>query len=86
VAGSDEIHALWSRVIGIADDVIQQRRAAQDAARELDRLRVGLVRLEEALRPFVGLAAQWDYDVDRREEREREILRAAETVRRNFDA
>ncbi len=73
-------------MIGIANDVIQQRRAAQDAARELDQLRVELVRLEEALRPFVGLAAQWDYDVDRREEREREILRAAETVRRNFAA
>jgi hypothetical protein len=86
VTGSDETHALWSRVIGIADDVIQQRRPAQDAARELDQLRVELVRLEDALRPFVGLAAQWDYDVDRRQEREQEILRAAETVRRNFGA
>lgn len=86
MTGSDEIHALWSHVIGIADDVIQLRRAAQDAARELDQLRVELVRLDEALRPFVGLAAQWDYDVDRREEREQEILRAAETVRRNFGA
>ena len=80
----DEIRALGSRVIDTIDDVVQLRRAPHGAARELDELRTELVMLEEALRPFVGLAAEWDYDPDRRHELEQEILRAAETLRRNF--
>jgi hypothetical protein len=81
---SDEIRTLWSRVIDIANDVIQQRCSAPEAARELDRVRTNLVELEDALRPFVGLAAEWDYNAGRRPEVEREILSAAETLRRNF--
>ncbi len=81
---SDEIRALRSRVTDIANDVIQLRRSAPEAALELDRLRASLVLLETALRPFVGLAAEWDYDPARRPEVEREILSAAETLRRNF--
>ena len=84
MSDSGEIRALWSRVIDTANDIVQQRRAPYDAARELDLLRVELVRLEEALRPFVGLGAQWDYDADRRQECEHEILAAAETLRRSF--
>jgi hypothetical protein len=80
---SDEIRALSSRVIDIANDVIQLRCSAPEAALELDRLRASLVLLEAALRPFVGLAAEWDYNPDRRPEIEREILSAAETLRRN---
>jgi hypothetical protein len=81
---SDEIRALWSRVIDIANDVIQLRCSAPEAARELDRVRTNLVRVEGALRPFVGLAAEWDYNLGRRPEIEHEILSAAETLRRNF--
>ena len=81
---SDEMRVLWSRVIDIANDVIQLRSSAPEAALELDRLRANLVRLEYALRPFVGLAAEWDYNPGRRPEVEREILSAAETLRRNF--
>lgn len=55
------------------------------AARELERLRTELVTLGAALDPFVGLAAEWDYDPERRDELERQILNAAETLRRNFD-
>jgi hypothetical protein len=80
---SDEIRALWSRVIDIANDVIQLRCSAPEAARELDRVRTNLVRLEDALRPFVGLAAEWDYNPGRRPDVEREILSAGETLRRN---
>jgi hypothetical protein len=86
VPDGDEIRALWSLVIDAANDVIQQRRLAPDAARELDRLYLDLVRLKGALRPFVGLAAAWDYDPARRPEVEREILVAAETLRRHFAA
>ena len=84
MSSSDEIRAVWSRVIDTANDILQQRREPHDGARELDQLYVELVRLEEALRPFVGLAAEWDYYADRREECERQILSAAETLRRNF--
>jgi hypothetical protein len=84
VPESDEIRALRSRVIDIADDVVQLRRSAPDAARELDRIRTELVRLEAALRPFVGLAAQWDYGSARQPDVEHEIVSAAETLRRNF--
>jgi hypothetical protein len=82
---SDEIRALWSRVINLANDAIQLRCSAPEAARELDRVRTDLVRLEVALRPFVGRAAEWDYDVDRRPQVEREILSAADTLRRNSE-
>jgi hypothetical protein len=75
VPESDEIRALRSRVIDIADDVIQLRRSAPEAARELDRIRTELVRLEAALRPFVGLAAQWDYDSALRPAVEHESVR-----------
>ena len=83
---NDEIRAIRLRVIEIANDVVQERRPPQDAARELDRIRTDLVRLEGALDPFVGLAAGWDYYVDRRPDYEREILIAAETLRRRFGA
>jgi hypothetical protein len=83
VADNDEIRALWSRVMDAVHDIIQQRRPAPEAARELDGLYVDLVRLEDALRPFVGLAARWDYDAARRPECEHEILVAAEALRRN---
>jgi hypothetical protein len=85
VAGRDEIDAIRSRIIEIVNDVVQLRRAPPDAAHELDRIRTELVRLEAALDPFVGLAADWDYHPDRRPEVEQHILRAAETLRRNFD-
>lgn len=85
MAGRDELAALRSRIIDIVNDIVQLRRAPPDAARELDRIRTELVRLEGALDPFVGLAADWDYYVDRRSEVEQHILRAAETLRRNFD-
>jgi hypothetical protein len=83
---SAEMRALRSRVIDIANDIVQTRCSAPEAALELDRLRASLVLLESALRPFVGLAAEWDYNPDRRPEVEREILSAAETLRRNFGA
>jgi len=86
VTENDEIRAIRLRVIEIANDVVQERHSPQDAARELDRIRSDLVRHGEALDPFVGLAAAWDYDVDRRPEYEREILIAAETLRRRFGA
>ena len=73
-------------MIEIANDVVQERRPPQVAARELDRIRTDLVRLGEALDPFVGLAATWDYDPDRRPEYEREVLIPAETLRRRFGA
>ena len=84
MTGPDEIDALRSRVIEIVNDIVQLRRAPPDAARELDRIRTALVRLEGALDPFVGLAAEWDYDPDRRDQIERRILSAAETLRRDF--
>jgi hypothetical protein len=82
----DEIRALRSRIIDIANDVVQLRCSAPEAALELDRLRASLVLLESALRPFVGLAAEWDYDPDRRPEVQRQILSAADTLRRNIGA
>lgn len=85
MTGRDEIDALRSRIIEIANDIVQLRRAPADAALELDRIRTELVRLEGALDPFVALAAEWDYNPDRRDELERIILSAAETLRRNFD-
>lgn len=84
MAENDEVRALWSQVLGAAEDIIQQRRPGPDTAHELERLYVELVRLQGALEPFVGLAAQWDIDTDRRSEREHEILVAAETLRRKF--
>lgn len=84
MTGRDEIDALRSRVIEIANDIVQLRRAPPDAARELDRIRTELVRLEGALDPFVGLAADWDYYVDRRPEVEQHILSAAESLRRSL--
>ena len=81
---SDETRELWSHVIETVNDIIQQRREPAEAARELDALRAELVLLGEALLPFVGLAAQWDYDVDHRYEHAHEIVRAAETLRRGF--
>lgn len=41
--------------------------------------------LRRQFRPFVGLWATWDYDPSRRADVEREILAAAETLRRNFE-
>jgi hypothetical protein len=80
----DEIDAIWARALHTANEIIQRRRNPVDAARELDQLRVELVRLEAALERFVGLAATWDYDPVRRDEIEHDILIAAETFRRNF--
>ena len=84
MTGRDEIRALRSRVIDTVNDIVQQRRPPSDAARELDELRAELVLLEEALGPFVGLAAEWDYDPDRRHAIEHDILNAAESLRRNL--
>jgi hypothetical protein len=78
----DEVDAIWARVIDTINDIIQQRREPLDAASELDELRVKLVRLEAALRPFVEFAAGADYDSSRRDEIRHEILIAAETFRR----
>lgn len=85
VTGRGEIDGLRSRIIDTVDDIVQLRRPPPAAARELERLRTELVTLGAALDPFVGLAAEWDYDPDRRDELERQILNAAETLRRNFD-
>lgn len=84
MADTDEVRAVWSRVLDAAEDIIQRRRPAHETAHELERLYVEIVRLQGALEPLVGLAAQWDYDVARRPEREQEILSAAETLRRKF--
>jgi hypothetical protein len=84
VAETDEVRALWSRVLDAAKDIIQQNRPAPETAHELERLYVDLVRLQRALEPFVALAAQWEHDTDRRTECEHEILVAAETLRRKF--
>ncbi len=84
MADTDEVRAVWSRVLDAAQDISQQRRPAPETAHELERLYVEIVRLQGALEPFVGLAAQWDYDIDRRPECEQEILVAAETLRRKF--
>lgn len=84
MAENDEVRALWSKVLDAAEDIVQERRPAPETAHDLERLYVDLVRLRDAVEPFVGLAAQWDYDVDRREECEHEILVAAETLRRTF--
>ena len=84
MAASDATAAIVVRVIDTASDVIQGRRAPQDGARDLERIRTDVVRLEAALRPFIGLAAEWDLYTDRRPEIERDMLVAAETLRRSL--
>jgi len=81
-----EVGALRSRVFEIANDITQERRPPVAAARELDQIYVGLAKLGTVLEPFIGLAAEWDYDVERREEIEKRILVAAETLRRRLDS
>ncbi len=85
MAESEEIEALTSRVIEAIHDLINEKRPAPEVAHDLDRLRTHLVRLEIALRPFVGIAAEWDYNPARRPEIEREIVLAAESLRRNLE-
>jgi hypothetical protein len=86
VSTSDEIQALRSRVIETVYDIVNERRPVAEAAHELDRLRVDLVRLEVALRPFVGIAAEWDCNPERRSEIEDGIISAAESLRRNLES
>lgn len=81
----EEIQALRSRILKSARDIIDGTQPPTEAARELDGIRTNLVHLEVAFRPFAGLAGKWDYDPDRRFDIEREILSAAESLRRSLE-
>jgi hypothetical protein len=85
VPEGDQIQALRSRVIETVCELLNERRPAPEAARELDRLRTELVRLEVAIEPLVGLAPEWEYYPDRRPDIERKILSAADSVRRKVE-
>ncbi|HEV8103522.1 MAG TPA: DUF2283 domain-containing protein [Gaiellaceae bacterium] len=80
-----DINAIWARIVEALHDITKQARAPADAARELDRLYVEVSKIKAALRPFVGLAAGWDYDANRRDETERTIVSAAESLRRELE-
>jgi hypothetical protein len=79
-----EVNAVWARVVGTAQDILHDRRAPYEAARELWRLRNEVAQIEEALRPFVGLASEWEDTPDHRSDYEQDIRLAAESVRRKF--
>jgi len=71
-------------VIDTTNDIVQQRRAPQDAARELDQLQSISSGSRWHSARSLDSPRKWDYDADRRQECEREILAAAESLRRNF--
>lgn len=77
-----ELDALLARVVEIATDVLQERRAPYDGAKELWRLSYAMWDLPEALLPFVGLASEWEDHPDQRAEYEREITLEMERIRR----
>ena len=80
-----DINAVWARVIDALQAIPRQMRTPVEAACELERLYVKVSRIQSALRPFVGLAAGWHYDPNRREETERTIVNAAESLRRELE-
>ena len=51
---------MLARVVEIATEVMQERRTPYDGAKELWPLSAAMYDLPEALRPFVGLASEWE--------------------------
>jgi hypothetical protein len=84
VADAREPDALFAYVTAIATDVLNERLAPIDGAKQLWRLSKAMWELPEALLPFVGLASEWDDRPQDRPQREREIVIEMERLRRKF--
>jgi hypothetical protein len=79
-----EIDAVVARALERANEVLQGTRAPYEGARELWRLSNDLSELVDALRPFAGLASEWEDNPAHRSEYENDIRIEAETFRRRF--
>ncbi len=79
-----EFDALLARIVEIATDVAQERRAPYDGAKELWHLSTDMWELPEALLPFAGFASEWEDDPKHRAEYDRDMTLAKERIRRRY--
>jgi hypothetical protein len=76
-----EIGALAERAVAIANEIIQGETDPYPGAKQLWLLRTELAALEEDLRPFAGLASEWEDAPAQREATERDIIASADRFR-----
>jgi hypothetical protein len=79
-----EVEAVKERAVACANRVLQGTVAPSQGARELWLLSVEVEELADALRPFVGLASEWQDDPANREAYDKGIRDEAERLRRRF--
>ena len=80
----DEVGTVIARAVAHAHSIVQGTTTPYDGARELWRMEADLDGLVEALRPFVGLASEWEDDPAHREAYEREIYATADRFMARF--
>ena len=79
-----EPEALFSYVVSIATDVLNEHLTPIEGAKRLWRLSSEMHDLPEALLTFVGLASEWEDHPEHRAKYDQDITVAMERLRRRF--
>ena len=77
----DHVSEITERAVAIANEILQGKTDPYPGAKQLWLLCTELAALEEELRPFVGLASEWEDVPAQREAYERDIIAAADRFR-----